>query len=703
MKSLIWKEWQENLKWAALPALVIFLPLFLLGGPDQPMPGVAGALLFYLIAAVFGAALGFLQVFFESRGDHRAILLHRPLGRSRIFLGKVIAGVGIYLLALGVPFACVEAWMAVPGHMPAPYHWRTGLPWMADILAGLVYYFAGMLTAQREARWYGSRGLGVAAAFLCTFFVWALPEFRQALAAISVLGASVGVAAWGSFLAGGTYTPQPRPAKLALAATFLAGLLVAGFLGKLLIGQWLESGELTYGYVLDRQGRVLTVPWKDGVGPVEPVTDPDGRIPPDLRGRRVDRTLIEEIEAPHANTDWPMFRSYRNHGRYYVEYENETRPGRERWYYAADWGRLLGYDADFHQFLGSFGPDGFVPAGQTPSAERFRGELSYPTRYWDAVSPAYLTFPGGVYDVDFSRRTIRTLFTPPEGDAVVWAGELRDRREKQTRVVVSTDRSVHILTEEGVPIVAAPRAYDRTRYRLANVSRLEGPERYLVWYSPSWFLEPEEILTTPSYLLEYDAAGRELSRRTLAPHPESPPSPAAMLFGLITPPAELAALAGTLHHLRSESRLSQGMDTWVHQALLEQWTGHFLPGIAQGTGKQHGLLPGFLALSLLSAAAGALACFLLARRYAFSRAGRIGWALGGLLFGPTGLLVMLALHEWPARIACPKCHKPRLVLNECCEHCGAAHAAPAPDGTEVFEPTDAAPLAASVWADAPSA
>jgi hypothetical protein len=255
MKSLICKEWREHLKWAAVPSLVILLPIFLLGAPDEPMFGVTGGFILYLVAAVFGAALGFLQVFFESRGDHRAILLHRPLSRSRIFLGKVIVGVGLYLLALGIPFACVEAWLAIPGHMPAPYQWETSLPWLADILAGLVYYFAGMLTAQREARWYGSRGLGLAAALLCTFFVWTVPEFGQALAAIVILGALTGVAAWGSFLAGGAYAPQPRLARAALAATFLAGLLVLSFIGKLLIGEWLAPDEMSYGQTLDRQGR----------------------------------------------------------------------------------------------------------------------------------------------------------------------------------------------------------------------------------------------------------------------------------------------------------------------------------------------------------------------------------------------------------------------------------------------------------------
>jgi hypothetical protein len=691
MKSLLWKEWRENLKWAGLPALVIFLPLLLLGSPDEPIADVTGAVLFFLTACVFGALLGFLQVFSEARGDQRALLLHRPLSRSRIFLGKALAGVGLYLLALGVPFVCVEAWMAVPGHMPAPYHWRAGLPWLADILAGLAYYFAGMLTAQREARWYGGRGLGLVAAFFCTFLVWSATEFWQALAAVAGFVVLTGVAAWGSFIAGGAYAPQPRAARGALAVTFLAGLLTISFVGKVAVGQWLESAETSSMYVLDRQGRVLVVAWQSGVGPTEPATDLEGNLPPDLRGRHVDRNLVDEMEAPSARMDWPTFRSYRNHGWCYVKYSNDTRPAAELWFYAAAEARLLGYDAEFGQFIGSFGPDGFAPAGRAPR-DRFEGELRYPTRLWDALSPAYLAFPGRVYDVDFSRRTIRALFTPPAGETVVWASRLRDRREKRSRVVVSTDRSVHVLTEAGEPVVSAPRAYDRRLYQLSSVSRLENPERYAFWYTPS-LGEPAEVATLPQYLEEYDAEGRELSRRTLPPLSEPGPSRAAALYGMATPPAEFAAVAGALRHLLSEARSGNGMDTWVPLALLERWTGAFLPGVAHGTGNQRHLLPGFVVLSLVSGAACALACLLLARRYAFSGARCAVWALCGLLFGWVGLVLMLAIQEWPARVRCPSCGRPRRVDRERCERCGAPHAPPAPDGTEIFEEAPAPALA----------
>ena len=106
MKSMIWKECHENLKWAVIAALVLG-GIVALGRPSLMSP----ALLLFLspVAAASGAVLGFLQVSFESGGDKRSLLLHRPMSRSRIFLGKAVAGVGLYLLAMGLPFACYVA------------------------------------------------------------------------------------------------------------------------------------------------------------------------------------------------------------------------------------------------------------------------------------------------------------------------------------------------------------------------------------------------------------------------------------------------------------------------------------------------------------------------------------------------------------------------------------------------------------------
>src|SRR5262249_24705058 len=115
------------------------------------------------------------------------------------------------------------------------------------------------------------------------------------------------------------------------------------------------------------------------------------------------------------------------------------------------------------------------------------------------------------------------------------------------------------------------------------------------------------------------------------------------------------------------------------------WITHFIPIDVWKTDTQSGRFVAFTALTLLSAAACAVACVLLARRYAFGGARCLRWGVIGAPFRPGGFLLMLAREEWAARVPCPSCRRPRLVDRERCEHCGAAHARPAADGTEIFE------------------
>jgi hypothetical protein len=680
MKALFWKELRENIKWVPLPGLAL-LVVFLLDKPDLPMPDVTGAFFFCLIGVAFGTALGFVQVFFDGHGDKRSLLLHRPLGPSRLFLAKAGAGMSLYLIALGVPFLLLETWLATPGNMPAPYHWRTGLPWLADILSGLVYYFAGMLVAQREVRWYASRCLPLAAAFCCSYFVWIVPEFWQALGVIGIFASFVGVAAWGSFSAGGAYAPQPRLAKAALTLTFLGGLLILSVLGKQTIGEWLDSG-IYREFLIDRQGRVLNAPFQEGVGAVGPWTDESGQPPPDLKGQLVDSRASALYGAMETPLDW----SYRNNGRFYIKCVNDSVPWQEVWYYDHARRRLFGYDKVFHHSLGSFGPDGFSPAGQQPG-DRFRGELRYRSNRWDTRRTEYLTFSDGVYAVDFARRKIRSFFAPPAGETVTFADWWDDELDRQRRLVgVGTEQSFYLMRGEGAPVVSVPRVYRDKPGGIVYLGLLESPERYLVWYQ-SWksLLEPDELRSTPTYLLEYDTTGHELAhRKSVPPPPFVVASYAEALFGLITPMTEAASLVGACKYLREEARSNGSTRKPVLLSSLET-SRYYIPGTSRFKSTPGGLIPGYVGMILLSATACALGCLLLARRHAFSRARCAGWALCGFFFGWVGLLLMLAVQEWPARIPCPKCRKPRVATRDTCEHCGAAHAAPAPDGTEIFE------------------
>jgi hypothetical protein len=80
----------------------------------------------------------------------------------------------------------------------------------------------------------------------------------------------------------------------------------------------------------------------------------------------------------------------------------------------------------------------------------------------------------------------------------------------------------------------------------------------------------------------------------------------------------------------------------------------------------------------------AVLALFVARRCAMSRRTQWSWALGVFALGAFGLLMMLAMLGWPARVDCPSCHKKRIVERDNCEHCGAAFPEPAQDGTEIF-------------------
>jgi hypothetical protein len=136
---------------------------------------------------------------------------------------------------------------------------------------------------------------------------------------------------------------------------------------------------------------------------------------------------------------------------------------------------------------------------------------------------------------------------------------------------------------------------------------------------------------------------------------------------------------------------------WSATSFLYFATQFYLPSVGYLPRTPPELFWGFTTLMLVAAVLSGLVCFLLCRRYAFALSACLSWALCGLFLGPFGLLLLLAVQQWPARLACPKCHALRVVTRPTCEHCGAPHAVPDADGTEIFETDDAG--AKSVLAD----
>jgi hypothetical protein len=492
-----------------------------------------------------------------------------------------------------------------------------------------------------------------------------------------------------------------------LGGTLLSGLMALGFGAKVMIGiEFLQPLDY-YPFEMGRRGQVLVVRKENDYtdGRIQSITDLAGQVPEDIAGERLNAFAFRQVIARGATAGLRATSiSYRGHNRFLLEFKNETTPSTEAWWYAVAQGRVLGYDKQTKRLIGSFGPEGFVGPGQ-PAGARFKGEpalISQPNQAW-ARYP--LAFPDGAFTVDFRKGKVAKLFTPPPGEIVLWASQREDEREKWFHRFVGTVKTLHVFDEAGTEVFSAPLVRDMEDYRLMGVGRLDGPRRFWVWYIPKW----QFPLATQDNMFEaqvviYDQKGGEiLPRQKVSPRrgavrdfptgqfPSVGPSCLHALSGLATSPVELATLLGMMALLESEARQRDGMDATLPLPFVAGTTQLFVPGILCDPRAHLGLVCSFAALMLLAAAVCGLACFLLPRRYAFSRARRIGWALCGLLFGPTGLLLMIALLDWPALITCPKCRKLRVATRQHCEHCGAAQALPEPDGTEIFEENVAIP------------
>ncbi len=117
---------------------------------------------------VVGLALGFLQILTELRRDQWAFLIHRPVTRRQVFWGKAIPGSLLYIVATGIPLAGTAWWLAQPGSAPAPFDIRQIIPGLVDLLTGLCFYFAALLSGILSGPWYGRRSLPLVAACFAT-------------------------------------------------------------------------------------------------------------------------------------------------------------------------------------------------------------------------------------------------------------------------------------------------------------------------------------------------------------------------------------------------------------------------------------------------------------------------------------------------------------------------------------------------------
>jgi hypothetical protein len=112
---------------------------------------------FVLIAIITAIVLGLHQTLWESWRQTTLFLLHRPMPRSQILLGKLLAGVLLLLAVTALPLLVYCLWAATPGTHASPFFGGMTEPWWRAVGVGLVCYFGAFLTGLRPAYWLGSR------------------------------------------------------------------------------------------------------------------------------------------------------------------------------------------------------------------------------------------------------------------------------------------------------------------------------------------------------------------------------------------------------------------------------------------------------------------------------------------------------------------------------------------------------------------
>jgi hypothetical protein len=674
MKALIQKDLRENLKVAVIGLLIFSLLLIqayqtclatltnlitrnMSGQMNALQPLLAQSLLIEatFFCGLFGAALGWLQTRNEAHRDLWAFLIHRPITRTEIFWGKTLAGLCLYLFGAGLPLVVLVAVVRTPGHVAAPFEWAMLGPVVSIFLTGGAYYFAGVLTGLRQARWYGSRGLGLGLAIAGSASVFAAMEFWQSLALIALVVLILATAVWGSYQSGGYYRGQAVTGRLALIAAMTAGcgaVLLAG-MGLLftLIFNPLSHHSFVYSYYqMDRVGTLYRGTMRDNE--LVEITDLDGHpLLNPKTGQKMDRQEFQKRVAYGVvvNTTLKDRRPSRNaieDAAHFFSLWNVT--DKTLWFLDRH-GKLLGFDGRTRKFVGSLQPHG---ADGTTLNEPF---LLQPNAYYyyngyNEVTQKLLPSAKTVYQVDFRDRTVKPIFTVANDDEIGgYANDQYGYDEFQAKnFLITTRHTVCLLDSNGKTILNVPYQPAFFEYPTVQLSSLvpstTNANRYAIWFEPDYQMNWKSGWKMPTHI-QWLGSDQAVTRSLALP---------------------------TLHQTTEESwtdKLATALvplplHVKLNQSIYGPWN-----------------LFSF-ALALLCAAIGAT----LARRYNFATSAVIGWTLFIFLLGIAGLLTFFCVQEWPAREACPGCKKLRAVDREACEHCDAEFPPPEKNGTEIFAP-----------------
>jgi hypothetical protein len=670
MKTIFLKELRENAKWAALIAAVLSVWTYVRFALHDGSVLAQIQNVLAIMAPLAGLVLGITQYFFETRPDNWAFVVHRPVRRAALFTAKVIAGLLLLHLALGIPLLICALWSSHPGHAASPFYWGMTLAPLADVLQSTLWYFTGIVLTMRPARWYGSRLLPGSLALVTSAWVSWVPGLAMALIGAAVTIPFMAAAAASAFAARDTAAVAPRSLfpRLGLAASIFPSCLLLFLLAASLSSNF-DKATAEVNYNVERDGRYVIMHRNiDGNGAFT-ITDLAGNPLPEYANLDPDSPALYDrwihYWAP-MNDDrwigWPgscAWTGYRSGARFSVAVDGGYGPGAKppvRSWFNVKRRVIELYDQRTHLLTGTIAPGGFAPAGAPPLGQ-FPGK---PLNVMLQRRNHTLAFNSAVYWMELDQRRVRQIFTAAPGDPVLSATDFEPPPDSSPGAVVLTSSHLHIIDPTGAHRfgMSAPLEIDHARYSGAVVTRLPSNNHYLasIWW--------EGDAETSFPVFEYTADGA-LVRRTdmpTLPIPKAVSPSYAIFMGIGTPLAAIP-LYHTLY-LERHFHIHRSMGTWWNL---------------------------YLNCMIASAILSAVATMFLARHRRLSPISTIAWTLTSLLLGPSSLIIFLCLTEPPVTEPCPGCHRPHRVDQQLCPHCHSPHAPPPSDGREIFDPCDPLP------------
>ncbi len=311
---------------------------------------------------------------------------------------------------------------------------------------------------------------------------------------------------------------------------------------------------------------------------------------------------------------------------------------------------MVGYNIPTRRFIGSFGPKGFTTDLFDPG-DRF----DTPTQYYNFPdSPLTIATPSTLYEIDVRTRQARAVFVADVDDSILARWDINAyRREWDKDTVVATKHSVILLKPDGTILWKVPYDPAYLEYTRIKILFLENSGEFALWFDPSTVANREAGWTLPTHVVWVEPA-RGVVKTVDLPNLDWTGGP-RLTDKLLT--ALLPAPFWPVFYWPQDRDWS-----WVIR-----WK--------------------MVYISLAGAAIIWIPLgWRLGRRYNFTFTQQLGWAVFHLVFNLPGFLTFLGVQEWPARVACLKCHKLRVVDRDECEHCGTEFAPAEKNGTEIFEP-----------------